>query len=93
MLLKAIGKLAGVTKTTRYTHYTGNERHEEHKPKCELLTFHCARRTFVVMALELGIAPEVIMKWTGHSNYDAMKPYIAIVDDLKRRSMDKFDLL
>ena len=93
MLLKAIGKLAGVTNTTRYTHYTGNERHEEHKPKCELLTFHCARRTFVVMALELGIAPEVIMKWTGHSNYDAMKPYIAIVDDLKRRSMDKFDLL
>ena len=25
---------------------------------------------------ELGIPVEVVMKWTGHSDYKAMKPYI-----------------
>lgn len=92
-IIKAIGKIANLTTTTRHTYYVGNERHEEYKPKYEFLSSHCARRTFVVMALKLGIAPDVIMKWTGHSDYDAMKPYIAIVDELKRKSMNKFDLL
>jgi integrase len=91
--LKELGRLAGLDHTTRYTYYVGNERREEFHPKYELLTTHCARRTFVVLALQLGIAPEVIMRWTGHSSYDAMKPYMEIVDDLKRRSMSKFDLI
>ncbi len=31
------------------------------------------------------------MKWTGHSDYKAMKPYIDIVDSIKASSMTKFD--
>ena len=33
------------------------------------------------------------MKWTGHSDYKAMKPYIDIVDEIKAREMTKMDLL
>lgn len=91
--LKELGKLAGLNSMTRIIQYHGSERIEEYKPKYELLTTHCARRTFVVLALQLGITPEVIMRWTGHSSYEAMKPYIAIVDELKRRSMEKFNLI
>ncbi|MGN0029937.1 MAG: phage integrase SAM-like domain-containing protein [Marinilabiliaceae bacterium] len=90
--LKILGKEAGLDAMTRTLVYRGNERVEEFRPKWQLLTMHCARRTFVVTALQLGIPPEVIMRWTGHSSYEAMKPYVAIVDELKRRSMDKFDL-
>jgi tyrosine type site-specific recombinase len=36
---------------------------------------------------------EVIIRWTGHSDYEAMKPYVAIVDELKRKEMNKFDLI
>lgn len=90
--LKELGKIVGLNNLTRVVSFHGNERIENFLPKYELLTTHCARRTFVVTALQLGIAPEVIMRWTGHSSYDAMKPYVAIVDELKRRSMDKFDL-
>ncbi len=25
-----------------------------------------------------ALPPQVVMKWTGHSDYQAMKPYIAI---------------
>lgn len=91
--LKELGELAGLNGMTRVIQYHGNERIETYKPKYELLTTHCARRTFVVLALQLGITPEVIMRWTGHSSYNAMKPYVAIVDELKRRSMDKFNLI
>ncbi len=31
------------------------------------------------------------MKWTGHSDYSSMKPYIDIVDDIKVTSMTKFN--
>ena len=44
-----------------------------------------------VNALSLGIPPNVVMKWTGHSDYSSMKPYIDIVDDIKATSMTKFN--
>lgn len=30
------------------------------------------------------------MKWTGHSDFTAMKPYVAIVDKLKKENMAKY---
>ena len=51
------------------------------------------RRTFIVHALSLGIAPDVVMKWTGHADYKAMRPYIDIVDSIKAESMTKFNNL
>ena len=50
-------------------------------------------RTFVVNDLRLGISAEVIMKWTGHSDFTAMRPYVAIVDELKKESMAKYNVL
>lgn len=91
--LKTIGQLCEFDDVIRIVYYIGNVRHEDELPKWELLTTHCARRTFVVTALQLGIAADVIMKWTGHATYKSMKPYIAIVDELKARSMEKFDTI
>lgn len=89
--LKDLGKLCGIEDMTRIVYFQGNQRFEEVLPKWQLLTMHVARRTFVVTALQLGIPAEVIMRWTGHSRYEAMKPYIAIVDELKRNSMSRFN--
>lgn len=91
LYLKDIAKTAGIDTPTRIVYFNGNQRHEEVLPKWALITTHVARRTFVVTALQLGIAAEVIMRWTGHSKFEAMKPYIAIVDELKKKSMTKFD--
>ena len=51
------------------------------------------RRTFIVQALSMGISPNIVMKWTGHSDYKAMIPYIDIVDSIKAESMTKFNSL
>lgn len=89
--LKRLGQVAELDEPTRIVYFKGNVRYEEVYPKWSLLTTHCGRRTFVVTALQVGIPVEVIMRWTGHSSYDAMKPYAKIVDELKKRSMSRFD--
>lgn len=91
--LKEMGRLAGIDDPQRIVYFRKNKRIEEVYPKYALLTTHCGRRTFIVNALYLGIASEVIMKWTGHSDHKSMKPYVKIVDALKEKEMKKFDVL
>ena len=52
---------------------------------------HIGRKTFIVNALSLGVPPNVVMKWTGHSDYKSMKPYIDIVDSVKADAMARFN--
>ena len=89
--LKVIGELAGIDEPQRIVYFKGNQRFEEVLPKWSVLTTHCGRRTFIINALRVGIPVEVVMKWTGHSDYKAMKPYIKIVDQLKAAEMKKFN--
>ena len=91
--LKELAELAGINEPIRETYYIGNERFDEVTPKYALIGTHAGRRTFICNALSLGIPPQVVMKWTGHSDYKAMKPYIDIADETKANAMSKFDLL
>ena len=76
--LKELAEMAGIDEVT---------------PKYALLSTHAGRRTFICNALSLGIPANVVMKWTGHSDYKAMKPYIDIADDIKANAMNKFNQL
>ena len=51
------------------------------------------RKTFIVQALSRGIPPNIVMKWTGHSDYKAMKPYIDITGSIKASAMPKMNFL
>lgn len=89
--IKELGRLAGIDTPVRITQYRGNERIDHVYPKYELLCTHTGRKTFICKALSLGIAPNVVMKWTGHSDYKAMKPYIDIADSVRANAMSLFD--
>ena len=91
--LKELAEMAGIDEPVRQTYYKGNERIDDVTPKYALLGTHAGRRTFICNALALGIPPQVVMKWTGHSDYKAMKPYIDIADDIKANAMSKFNQL
>ena len=91
--LKELAKLAEIDEPVRETFYKGSERIDVVTPKYELLGTHAGRRTFICNALSLGIPAQVVMKWTGHSDYKAMKPYIDVADSTKASAMDKFNLL
>ena len=90
--LKEMGELAKIDTPQRIVHFKSNVRHENVFPKYALLTTHTGRRSFIVNALYLGIPAEVVMKWTGHSDYKAMKPYVKIIDKLKEKEMNKFNV-
>ncbi len=89
--LHEAAEIAGINEPVSVISYSGSERKEVVVPKYAVLTTHCGRRTFIVNALRLGIPASVIMEWTGHSDYKAMKPYIKIVDAAKAENMARFD--
>lgn len=91
--LKELAELAEINEPVGETYYKGNQRIDEVTPKHALLGTHAGRRTFICNALSLGILPQVVMKWTGHSDYKAMKPYIDIADEIKASAMEKFNQL
>lgn len=89
--IKELGELCEIDEPQSVTYYVGNKRVDEVYPKYELLGTHAGRRTFICNALSLGIPAQVVMKWTGHSDYKAMKPYIDIADKIKADAMNKFN--
>lgn len=91
--LKELAEFAEINEPAPETYYNGNERIDVVTPKYALLSTHAARRTFICNALSLGIPANVVMKWTGHSDYKAMKPYIDIADDIEANAMSKFNQL
>lgn len=74
----------------RVRFYNG-KRVEESGPKWKFVGSHTARKTFVCQALSRGVSPAIVMKWTGHSDYEAMKPYIDIAESAKTEAMRVFD--
>lgn len=89
--LKELAEMAGIDETARQTYYIGKKRFDEITPKFSVLSSHAGRRTFICNALAAGISPQVIMKWTGHSDYKAMKPYIDVADEVKVSAMERFN--
>lgn len=91
--LKNICKECGIDAPVKITSYRGATRTDEVKKKWEVIGTHAARRTFVVNALQMGVSPTTVMQWTGHSDYKAMKPYIAVADSARAKAMSCFDRL
>lgn len=89
--LKEMGEICGLNTTITITYFKGAERIDEIYPKYELLGTHAGRRTFICNALALGIAPQTVMKFTGHASYSSMKPYIDVADEEKKSAMDLFN--
>lgn len=79
--LKELAALAGLNTPTERTHYAGGKRHTHTAPKHEFITTHTARRTFVTLALEAGLRPELIMKITGHKDLKSFSRYVNVTED------------
>ena len=89
--LKDLGELCGFTTPITIVCYRAGQRVEETYPKYSLIGTHAARRTLICFALSNGVPPQVVMKWTGHSDYKAMRPYIDIAEKTKADAMKLID--
>ena len=86
--LKVIAEMLGFTRNITKMQFCGKERVDETYRLCDVISTHSARRTFVVHALEMGWSPQVVMTYTGHEDYDSMKPYIALTDKTRKNMME-----
>lgn len=91
VFLKQIGELAEINEPITQYYYIGSERYEHSMPKYEYFSSHLGRRTFICLCISRNIPIQVIMKWTGHSDYQSMKPYIDVVDATKEIEMQKLN--
>lgn len=89
--IKELGELLCFNEPVSRTIYRAGKKVEICQKKWECLSSHAGRRTFICFMLSLGVAPQVVMKWTGHSDYKSMKPYIDITDSAKQKAMDEFN--
>ncbi len=89
--LKDLGEICGFTTPYTITCYKNGTRHDTVFPKYALIGTHTGRKTFICFALSNGIAPDVVMKFTGHCDYKSMKPYIEIADEAKQNAIKKME--
>jgi site-specific recombinase XerD len=52
-----------------------NDNQTEVKRKCDLITSHTARRTYITLCLEKGIRADQLMQTTGHRKFETMRKY------------------
>ena len=79
--LKVLARLAKIDAPTERVRYAGGQRRATTAPKYEFVTTHTARRTFVTLALEAGVRPEVVMRITGHKSLAAFRRYVNVTED------------
>ena len=89
--IKDLCELCEFTEPITKICYRAGEREEVVQMKWELVGTHAARRTFICYAIANGIPPETVMKWTGHSDDKAMKPYIDVAEKTKQEAMEKIN--
>lgn len=87
--LKELAEMAEINESVIITKFRGVEEVEKREPKCNFITSHTARRTFVTLSLEKGMRAETVMEITGHKCYKMFKKYIRITDKIKRIEMNR----
>lgn len=65
--------------------------HDDVFPKWSQVGTHTGRKTFICFALSNGIAPDVVMKFTGHCDYKSMRPNIDITESAKKDAIKKME--
>ncbi len=89
--LKELCHMAGFTNHITIASEKGADTIERTYEKWEKITFHCARRTYVSIALSLGATPEEVSRISGHHSYEIMKRYIGLDVKQRRHATDVFD--
>lgn len=89
--IKDAAKEAGLDRIVTDVYMIGTKRREESHKFCDIIKNHDGRRTFVTCSLAMGIPAEVVMKCTGHKNYNTLKPYIETTTETLTLQMEKWD--
>lgn len=76
--LKTLCRLAGITSEITLLSYHGENRIQETVCKCDMMSTHAGRRTFISLAIAYGVPPQVVLKMTGKRTIKSLQVYIHI---------------
>lgn len=86
--LKTLCRLAGITTEITIVSYHGENRIQETVSKCDKMSTHAGRRTFISLAIANGVPPQVVMKMTGKRTIKSLQVYIHIGDEPQEKAMN-----
>ena len=89
--IREAAKEAGLDREVITTTFCGTKRVEKVCKLHEAMSCHAGRRTFICISLSLGIPQTTVMKCTGHSDFDAMRPYIAVSENTIRHDLGRWE--
>lgn len=87
--LKELCKIAGFDDPIDRPYHKGGVRYSDVKPKYEWVGTHTGRRSFISNALASGMPPHIVMKFTGHSDYKSMEPYIDSTEQAQKEYIQR----
>ena len=76
--VKELCEKAKIDEPFEVTKYVGKAKSRSTIPKYKLVSTHTGRRTFATNLLLQGIPAEVVMKYTGHTQYQTFAKYVNI---------------
>ena len=68
--------------------YHGENRIQETVCKCDKMSTHAGRRTFISLAIANGVPPQVVLKMTGKRTIKSLQVYIHIDEEPQEKAMD-----
>ena len=69
--------------------FSGSKRIEIRKPKCDLISTHTGRKSFITLSYEKGMSTEMIMKITGIKKWETLKKYLKVSEKAKIIKMNE----
>ncbi|MBS1671196.1 MAG: phage integrase SAM-like domain-containing protein [Bacteroidetes bacterium] len=88
--IKDVAEIAGVTDMMMIEKFSGSRRIVIKKPKCDLITTHTGRKTFISLSFEKKMPAEMIMKITGIRSWGTLKKYLKVSEKSKLIVMNEF---
>lgn len=85
--LKELAELVELDRKVPKQTISGNKVDSSFISMSEAISSHTGRRTFITQCLERGIAPHIVMSFTGHSDLKTMYRYVGHTADEKAKAM------
>ncbi|MBK9246541.1 MAG: integrase catalytic domain-containing protein [Ignavibacteria bacterium] len=80
--LKLIARKAEILGMMEMVTYKFGQKVVEVKPKCDLIAWHCSRRTFITLSLVKGVQPMAVQSVSGHKkDSKAFNRYVKFADN------------
>ncbi len=90
--LKKLFRDMDLTREVEISEVRNGQRHFTTLQLCDIVTSHIGRKTFITTCLNKGIPLQDVMRMSGHSDYRAMKPYMAISKDHIKEVARKWEI-